>query len=335
MQARPEDLPRLLDKGLESAYLICGDEQLLVLEAADLVRRHARDAGFAERNVFEVDKTFDWTALTSAARAMSLFAEQRVLDVRIPSGKPGREGGAALREVAEDAGGANLLLVTTPKLDKASLGTAWARALDQAGLIIQCWPIRPQELPRWLEQRMRSRELEPDREAVLALAERTEGNLLAAAQEIDKLRLLKGAGPVTGNDVVELVADSARFQLFAMLDAALSGRADRAVRMARGLRAEGNAVAVIAVVLTREVRLLAQLRSLLDRGGNLQQVYREARIWDKKRVLLERAMRRAGGGRWQRLLIRCAALDRAVKGLDPRDPWTLAEDILVAVAVGP
>ncbi|MEM9300600.1 MAG: DNA polymerase III subunit delta, partial [Pseudomonadota bacterium] len=188
---------------------------------------------------------------------------------------------------------------------------------------------------RWLDQRMRAAGLEPDRQATLALAERVEGNLLAAGQEIDKLRLLKGEGPVTAEDITELVADSARFQLFAMIDAALSGRGDRAVRMARGLRAEASPVAVIAVMLTREVRLLTQLRQLLDRGGNLQQIYREQRVWDKKRMLLERALRRQSSAGWRELLGTCAALDRAVKGLDERDPWELTEDVLARIAATP
>lgn len=333
MRIRPEQLERSLSERLLSAYLICGDEPLLVLEAADQVRSAARHAGY-ERQVFDADARYDYGQLIAESQALSLFASRRLLDLRPEGGKLGRDGSDAVRTLLQGGNSDDLLLITTGKLDKRALSAAWVQAVEQHGAVVQCWPVKPPELPGWLDQRMRAQGLEPAPEATRALAERVEGNLLAAVQEIDKLRLLKGSGPISAEDVRRLVADSARFEVFLLLDEALGGRTARALRIAAGLKREGSAVAMIAAMLAREVRRIVHLRHVMDSGGNLQSEYRRSGIWDARKMLIERALRRRSLKAWEQLLVRCGDIDRAVKGVDRRDPWLLVEQVLIGMAGG-
>ncbi|MDX1569415.1 MAG: DNA polymerase III subunit delta [Xanthomonadales bacterium] len=334
MRLSPDRLAGDLEQGLKPAYLISGDEPLLVLEAAEQVRQAARAAGIEERQVHHAGKGFDYQDLLTQSQSMSLFSTRRLIDLRLPEPKPGREGSQVIKALLEDPGNEDVLLLTTGKADKRTLASAWASAIDQAGVVIQCWPIKPQELPRWLDRRMRSAGLLPDSGAVHRLAERVEGNLLAAVQEIEKLKLLRGAVSVTAGDIEELVADSARFGVFLMVDSALEGRPDRALRMVESLRQEDIPLPIVSAVLTREIRRLVRLRQAMDRGGNVQAEFRRAGVWESKKMLLQRAMRRISPDRWLELLNRCAVLDRSIKGLDPHDPWHVVEDLARSLAAG-
>ncbi len=333
MRLRPEQIHRHLEQGLKPLYVVTGDEPLTVLECAQAIREAARAAGVDERLVFDVDRKFDWGALAATGASPSLFATRRLLDVRIPNGKPGREGGATLSAMAaESADGGDVLLLTLPKLERATQGSAWFKALDRTGVVIPCWPVGAGELPGWLDRRMRARGLEPDPAAVRALAGRIEGNLLAAAQEIELIALLCGPGPVGASEVEELVADSARFDVFRLVDAALGGDAARALRIARSLRAEGAPEPIVAWALTRDVRLLYQLREALATGANQQALLRKHQVWDSRKPLLDRAMRRLPLPAWRRALAACARLDRTIKGLGRGDPWAEIEGIVVLLA---
>lgn len=294
------------------------------------MRAAARSAGYSEREVYFVETGFDWGQLTAASASLSLFADKRLVELRLPGGKPGVAGAQALKTWAENPPPDTVLLVLSAKPER---NAAWVKALDAAGVHVPCLPLDAARLPGWIRQRMRSRGLEPDAAAVELLAGRVEGNLLAAAQEIDKLVLLAGSGPVDAATVQATVADSARFDIFQCVDAALAGEGRRAVRIADGLAAEGAAVPLLLWALARELRQLAGLAAQRARGvpeGALL-----GRVWDKRRGLIGQALRRHNAHGWQRLLLKTARLDRIAKGAAPGRPWEELINLLVEIATPP
>ncbi|MEM6935000.1 MAG: DNA polymerase III subunit delta [Pseudomonadota bacterium] len=335
MQLGVDRIAGQVSQGLKPIYLISGDEPLQVLETADAVRAAAREQGLVERLVFEVDKSFDWNRLASDSANLSLFASRRLLDLRLPTGKPGREGGAANRAFSDKATEeGDVLLITAGKIEKASRNSAWVKAIDRIGIFVTCWPLKPAELPQWLSQRFISRGVAADAAACRALASRIEGNLLAAAQEVDKLALLKAGGTVTVDDIEEAVADNARFDVFKLSDAALEGDLTRALRVARALALEAAPLPVVAWTLTRESRLLLNLRQAMDTGANVQAIYRANAVWDARKNLLQRAMRRLNERQLTQALEHCALLDRQTKGLAAGDPWQSVEALVTLLCLG-
>ena len=317
MKLAPERLPDQLKTRLAPVYLITGDEPLQLDEAADAVRAAARAQGFSEREIFEAERGFDWNLLRNASANLSLFASRRVLDVRLGNTKPAEGGAEALMAYAADPAPDTLLLVTCGKLERG--GGAWVSALEQAGVMVQVWPVDARQLPAWLERRLRSRGLVPDADAVALLAERVEGNLLAAAQEVEKLLLLRGPGPVDADAVREATADSARFDAFKLVDAALAGDRARSVRILEGLRQEGTEPPMIIGALTYTLRELANLAWQIEAGTPAQQVL--GKVWQQRRPLFQQALRRGKTRDWQRLLARAARVDRVTKGQAPGQPW--------------
>ncbi|MFQ5488684.1 MAG: DNA polymerase III subunit delta [Gammaproteobacteria bacterium] len=321
MKLNARQLPRQLESGLAPLYFISGDEPLLVQEACDLVRRHAREQGCSERIVIHAESGFDWNSLLQEASGMSLFAERRLLELRLPGGRPGEAGGRVLQAYGEQPPPDNVLLIISGKIDAAQQRSRWFKALEQAGVVVQVWPLTARELPAWIEQRMRGAGLRPQREAVLLLAERVEGNLLAAVQEIEKLRMLHGAGPLGVDEVLAAVADSARFDVFALVDSALAGDGRRAARILGGLRREGVEPVLVLWALGREIRSLAAMAALLAGGTGLEQVLARQRVWEKRKPLLRQALQRHDRRRWQHLLRRAAHLDRLIKGQAAGNIW--------------
>lgn len=317
MKLAPERLPDQLKTRLAPVYLITGDEPLQLDEAADAVRAAARAQGFSEREIFEAERGFDWNQLRNASANLSLFAARRVLDVRLGNTKPADAGAEALMACAADPAPDTLLLVTCGKLERG--GGAWVSALEQAGVMVQVWPVDARELPAWLARRLRSRGLVPDADAVALLAERVEGNLLAAAQEVEKLLLLRGPGPVDADAIREATADSARFDAFKLVDAALAGDRARSVRILEGLRQEGTEPPMIIGALTYTLRELANLAWQIEAGTPAQQVL--GKVWQQRRPLFQQALRRGRARDWQRLLARAARVDRVTKGQAPGQPW--------------
>lgn len=298
-------------------YLIAGEEPLQRDEAADAVRTAAREQGYTEREVFEVERGFDWNRLREAGASLSLFASRRVLDVRL-SAKPDAPGAELLTAYAADPAPDTLLLVScAAKLERG--GGAWATALEQAGVLLQVWPVEPRQLPAWLERRLRSRGLIPDAEAVALLAGRVEGNLLAAVQEVEKLLLLCGPGPVDADAVREATADSARFDAFKLVDAALAGDRARSVRILAGLRQEGAEPPAIVGAMTYALRELANLSWEIEAGKSAQAVL--ARVWQARRPLYQQALKRGRTPHWRRLLALAARVDRVSKGQAAGQPW--------------
>ena len=321
MKLAPQQLERHLRQGMAPVYCISGDEPLLMQEACDLVRRHAREAGCGERIVMHADGSFDWNSLLRESCGMSLFSRRRLLELRLPTGKPGDAGGKALQAYATDGGGENILLVICGKLDAASQRTRWFKALEGAGVVIQVWPLAPRQLPEWIGRRMRQAGLQPSREAVTLLAERVEGNLLAAAQEIEKLHMLHGAGAISADDVLAAVSDSARFDVFGLVDSALAGDAGRSARMLDGLRAEGVDPVLVLWALAREIRLLARMHGDLEQGLAQAQVLARHRVWDKRKPAVGQALRRGNRAEWLAMLGEAAGIDRCLKGQAPGSGW--------------
>jgi DNA polymerase-3 subunit delta len=321
MQLKAEQLVAHLKKGLAPIYFIYGDELLLVQEAADAIRAAARAQDYNEREVFNVDKDFDWYQLTESSNNLSLFAERRILEVRMPTGKPGDAGGKALREYAARPVEDTLLLIVSGKLDAQQRKSKWVTDLESAGVGIPIWPVDAQQLPQWIRARMQSRGLQPTPEAVQVLAERVEGNLLACAQEIDKLALLVVDGAIDVAAVTAAVADSARFDVFGLVDSALAGEAERSVRILTGLRGEGVESALVVAMLARELRSLAAMAWEVGRGATAGTVMARHRVWPKRQPLVGKALSRLGADTGFSLLSDCARLERVAKGRAPGKPW--------------
>ena len=321
MRVRADQLAANLSRSLTSIYLISGDEPLQLGEAADAVRQAAKTQGFTDRQVMDHGTGFNWNELAAIACEMSLFAERRVIDLRLSSAKIGTDGSKALATYTETPSEDDLLLITCPKLERAQQNAKWVKAIDKIGVVVQVWPIDAAQLPRWIEQRLRSRGLNPEREVATMLAERVEGNLLAAAQEVEKLLLLSGPGPIGVEQMLTSVADSARFDVFGLVDAALQGNIARVIRMLDGLHGEGLAPPMVLWALVREIRMLTSMRYAIDRGQPPERVMADHRVWDKRKPLVKKGLQRFPLKRWQQLLQECGQADRLIKGQERGDPW--------------
>jgi DNA polymerase-3 subunit delta len=320
---------QLAGPDLKPAYLIAGEEHLLVLEAADALRARARARGFNEREVLDAETHFDWDALARAGASMSLFASRRLIDMRLPTGKPGKEGSDAIVDYCENPPPDTVLMIVANQWSKQQQAGAWVNAIERVGIVVPVWPLKADELPDWIGQRMASRGLKPDRAAIEALAARVEGNSLAAAQEIDKLVLLHGSKPLDANTLEELVTDSARFDVFKLIDAALEGDTARTVRVLHGLRAEGEQVPALMGWVLNQLQLIARLAS----NSNLSSAFRSEHVWPARERVYRQALARADRAHWEKCLIQAARVDRLSKGRGWGDPWRELERLLAAVAM--
>ncbi|MDQ1363012.1 MAG: polymerase subunit delta [Pseudomonadota bacterium] len=314
MKLRPDQIKAHLQKNFLPVYFVSGDESLQVMEVTDALRAKARAQGFNEREVLEADAHFEWQQLLDAGNSLSLFADKRILELRLPSGKPGKQGSDVLQAYAARPADDAVLIVSAGKIESAARNSKWFKSLDEAGAVIQCWPVNVAELPRWIEQRMRDRGMQPANGAAALLAERVEGNLLAAAQEVDKLLLLYGATGISVQQVVDAVADSARYSVYDLVDAVLAADVSRAVRMVAGLQAEGEALTLAAWALSREVRSLLQMS---ESGLSAEAAVIKAGVWENRRALVGQALQRHNTTRWKQFLKRCARLDKMSKGMEP------------------
>lgn len=335
MQLKPEQLETHLDKQLAPVYFISGDEPLRVMESADAVRAAARAQGYEERDVYDVTPSFDWYSLQSATDNLSLFAQRRIIELRMPTGKPGREGGQALRDFAESPPADTLLLVTAGKLEANARKGKWVQALDRAGVVVFVWPLTGGEYRQWVGARMRRRGLQPGDDAVTMLADRVEGNLLACVQEIDKLFLLQGKGPVDADAITELVANSARFDVFALVDAALAGQAGRCLRILSGLQAEGTVPQVVLWALAREIRMLASMTTAIAGGQSVAAVLASWRVWNTRKSLVGGALQRLRPVQCATMLRDCARIDRVSKGQAGGSAWDELVQLTLVLAGSP
>ena len=308
MQLRGPDLPQQLAKGLLPAYVIHGDEPLLAMEAADAVRAAARKNGFTERQVIEPGRSFDWSEFTHAAASMSLFAEKKIVELRLPNGKPGAHGGPAIAAYCENPNPDQLLLITLPRLDRSGQGSAWFNALSRLGAVVDIWPLDRARLTGWISERLARQKQRAPREVLDFLAERVEGNLLAAHQEILKLALLAPEGELSLETVEEAVASVARYDPYDAAQALVSGDIARYVRVIEGLRGEGEAPTFVLFAVA------SALFALHD--GSADRIFNR----DLRRAV-EGAARRFSRRKLDRAISDAAALDRTIKGVGQGEPW--------------
>jgi DNA polymerase-3 subunit delta len=325
-----DSLPSHLEQHLLPAYLVSGDEPLLIGEAVDAIRARARAAGFTEREVHFLERGSDWDDVRAAAGNLSLFGARKVLELRLPSGRPGVAGNNALLSLLERDDPDTLLIILAPRLDRDAQGAQWFRALEARGGWIPVWPVEADRLVGWLRGRCRRLQLQIDEAALALLAERTEGNLLAAHQELEKLRLLAPAGTLTSDIVLASVADSARFDVFRLSEAVLEGEAERALRVLAGLRSEGTEQTLVLWALTKALRDLwgavVNPGAARGRGG-----------WQRQTAALDKGVRRAPRLAFRALALRAARADRMIKGRLQGNAWDemalLATDICGRPAV--
>ena len=342
MRVRPEQLGHRLARGLANVYVVHGDEPLQREESLDAIRAAARAAQFAERIVLHAESGFDWGELQTHAASLSLFAERRLIDLRMTDGSPGREGGPILAQYAANPPPDMVLLLSCRRLDRRSTSTKWFKALEGAGDVVEVFPVSTRDLPRWIADRGAGRGVAFERDAAGALAERSEGNLLACAQEIDKLRLLCEGRPVTVDDVMGTVADSARFGAFDLIDPALEGDGARSVRILRVLRDEGFDPIHVLGSLTWAIRGVCGIAAGIEGGARLDDVLRGGfGAWWRRKHLVQRALSRMPRRGWVRLLGIAEGADRMLKGSPARsgtmvrwsrdDGWQGLERLVLAM----
>lgn len=336
MKLNAAQLPRQLKEGLAPVYVVSGDDPLLTGEAEDLIRKACRAAGAEERQVFHVDRSFDWSQLYEASHSLSLFAQQRLLELRLPSGKPGDTGAKALLGYLEQPPDDTTLLVSLPKLDGTSMRSKWAKALVEHtdSRFVQIWPIEAHQLPNWMRDRLAAAGIQATPDALELLSARVEGNLLAAAQEIEKLKLFSSSGTLELDTVQQVVADSARFDVFNLSDAMLLGKPQQALRILQGLKGEGVEAPVVLWALTRELRTLASMAQDTARGIPLEKVFSSQRppVWDKRKPVMKGALERHPASAWERWLGEAQTVDEQIKGQALGSPWDGLARILVEAA---
>ena len=346
MQVAAPQLAAQLQRGLRSLYTVHGDDPLLVQEAGDAIRAAARAQGFTERTVHTVAGAhFDWSAVLASGAEMSLFADKQLIEVRIPSGKPGKDGSQALQQLAEGSAGndAALTLVVLPRLDMATQKSAWFAALDAHGVTVRVEPVDRKALPNWIAQRLQQQGQrvaagDEGQRTLQFFADRVEGNLLAAHQEIQKLALLHPPGELSFEQVEAAVLNVARYDAFKLAEAVLGGQLSRVQRMLDGLQAEGEAPVLVHWALADDVRTLYRVRAALDTGKPLPVALRESRVWGAKEKLMERVLPNLGAGTLSRWLQDAHTVDGIVKGLKaegwPTDPWQALQQFAMRVAQG-
>lgn len=323
-------LPKALASGLQPVYLILGEEPLAALEAADAVRAAARSAGYSERVPLFAEPGFRWASLASEGASQSLFADKRLLDLKIPNGKPGNEGSRALVGFAKALPTDTLLLVTAMNCDWQTARTAWVKALANAGALVECKPVPTAKMPQWVEARLRSRKLKAPSGAAMLIAEYAQGNLLAAAQVIERLVLVAEDGAVTQEAVQATLVDESRFGLFELVDSALAGEQGKTLHILARLRETGTADPLLLWALARELRTLEAVAWAAEQGGPGPNIYPPAR-----RGLIARAAKRRNARGWQALLADAAVLDRAMKGRASETATVLMERLLIDIASAP
>ena len=333
MQLRIDALDAHVAKPLAQLYVISSDEHLLALEAADKIRRAARKQGYTERDVLSVERSFKWGELLAANQELSLFGDKKLIELRIPTGKPGKDGGAALQSYAKNLSPDNLTLITLPKLDWATQKAAWVASLQQAAVYIDIPNVERAQLPAWISQRLAAQGQSAERASIDFIAERVEGNLLAAHQEIQKLGLLHEPGKLTYEQVQDAVLNVARYDVFKLSEAMLAGDPARLVRMLEGLKGEGEALPLVLWAVSEEIRTLLKLKAGMAQGRPLGALMKEMRIWGPRERMMEPALRRVSLPVLEKALQEAAQVDKMIKGLRARAHAGDAWDALLQLAL--
>jgi DNA polymerase-3 subunit delta len=326
----PDALPAGLDRGLRSVYLVTGAEPLLIAEACDAIRRSARKRGHDEREVHFVERGFDWNALLTGAANLSLFASRRLVEVRLRA-TPDAEGGRALAELAAQPPPDAVLLVAG-ELDWKGLKAAWVAAFERHGVLVVTQPVERGALPGWIRDRLARRGVTIEPAAAELLADRVEGNLLAAQQEVERIALLMPGGALDAGAVAQLVADSARYDVFELSAAACAGQPARALRILAGLRGEGREPPLVLWALLNDLRALSRVADRLRRERSLDAIFRDEKIWSARQPPLRAALERLPAARIEALLLEAATADRIAKGSLRGDPWVALESLVARIA---
>ena len=333
MRLRPEQLTTHLQRGeFAPVYFISGDEPLQKIEAIDSIRLAARNQGYDERIVFNIDKGFDWNAIHQSSSNLSLFASRRIIELRMGSPKPGKEGGKAIVDYLESINPDNLMIISADKIDRSTQNTKWVKAIEQAGALIQVWPVNPAQLPGWIQARLQANNKNIQADAARLIAQRVEGNLLAAKQEIEKLLLLVDKEKIEMGDILATVADSSRYDVFDMIESAYLGNADRTLIMIAGLRKEGTEPMALFGALMLDFRRTCSIASEHEYGTSLDKLYNNYRIWDQKKRATTAIIRRHTCKKLQHLLTYCAQIDRTMKSASRDLAWHQLTLLLLAIA---
>ena len=335
MKLRAEQLSIHLQKQLLPVYVISGEEPLLVQESADAIRLAARERGFTGRELFHVEgnsSNYDWSSLISEANALSLFSDKKIVEIRIVNGKPADKGSKALTDLCANPNTDNILLIILPKLEKSALNSKWLKVLESLGAHIQVWPVKGDDLPKWIQQRLQQSGIQANPEAVQILADRVEGNLLAAVQEIEKLKLLSLDGKVNASTMSSVVADSARYNLFEFIDRMLMGEAQSAAKSLRGLKNEGADPLSLLWAITRELRILVRASEQVALGQHSDWALKNAGVWDNRMGLFRRALQRCKPAHLRMFLYQAAAIDRGIKGARHADIWDEMATLVLSIA---
>jgi DNA polymerase-3 subunit delta len=332
MKLYPDKLEAHLKRTLAPVYLLHGDEPLQIMEIGDRLRMQAKDRGFDERQVIVVTEDADWSAFRESADSLSLFAERRLIELRLPTGKPGRVGAEVLKRYCEVPPEDVLLLISSAKLDRSASNSAWFKAIDKVGVTMALWPIAPAQLGPWLSQRLLKHGLQPEPDALSLIVERVEGNLLAANQEVERLALLYPAGSLSRDQVMSAVADSARYSLADLSMAALNGQSLRALRVLAGLRDEAVAEVLILWSLSQEIRAGARAAEANAAGVGLEAALKSAGVWANRAGPLKNALARHQAPAWLSMLSTCTSIDRQIKGQAPGSVWDSFEALVTRLA---
>lgn len=326
MKIKPEQLSRTLASNNLPLYWLSGDEPLLMQEAADLIRGQYRENGYAEREILNVDKNFDWGQFLQSTGNLSLFAEKKIIELRLSSAKWEDAGKKAIQHYLSELNPDYLILISGPKLDAATLKTKWFTEIEKHGAFAQIWPIKREELSAWLEQRLLREGIQADSEAVHLLVDKVEGNLLAAMQEIEKLKLLAADSSeniirLDAKTVMQVVADSSRYNAYQLIDAALLGDVSRAQKMLAGLKSEGIYPLIILNAICRELRTLLPMLEKKREGQGVNAIIQSARVWYNRKQAVTAALARLDTQSVWKLLDHSRRIDQSIKGLSKANPW--------------
>lgn len=334
MKLFPDKLEAHLSKQLAPVYLLHGDEPLQLMELGDRLRQQARNAGFEERQVIVISDDSDWATFREAADSFSLFAEQRLIEIRLPTGKPGRQGGEALKNFCANPPADIFLLISSSKLDRSGVNSAWFKAIDRVGVTIAIWPIPVAQLGSWMNTRLQAVGLKPNKQALSVLVERIEGNLLAAKQEIERLALLYPPGELSEEQVLDAVSDSSRYSIADLAPAALNGDSSRALRVLRGLREESISEVLVLWSLSNEIRAGSRAAEAINAGVSEAAALKSAGVWQSRAQPLKKALARHSISTWLSMLASCTNIDRQIKGQASGSCWDSLEWLVAELALG-
>lgn len=319
---------------LSAAYLIHGEEELLRIEVLDAIRSAARSQQYNEREVINIETGFDWASLLSSVHSVGLFADKKLLEIHIPSGKPGKEGAAVLQQLAEQLPENTCLLLILPKLERLQTQSKWFSSWAKNAQIFEAKSINQNALPQWIKNRLAAQNLNIDNDALALFAEKVEGNLLAAKQEIDKLALIHPAGhTITLDDAQTAVANVARFDIFQLSAAWMSGNSERILRLLEGLASEGNEPVLLLWVISEDIRTLIRLLAALKQGKSISEMRQSLRLWGEKQTLAPQAAKRIGIRRLLKALQICAYIDRQIKGAEEGNAWAEIKHLFLSLTI--